>query len=216
MCMHYPSISRDRLTQQDSYSLLLYLFSSSSQLISSLYSLICAAAIVSDSEEAPIPIVCIFCAPISDTLTFMRLLHFNEADTFVLTNFHQKIIPPYAILSHRLEGCEILFADLENGAYKKKGSFRKLRFCANRAAHDGLRYFWIDTCCMTNGTYTSCQDRSIQCTVGMRMLQGVMCSCQTSPLLPPGEHHNKSVGKLRFGRASGSQEAGHSKSSSRP
>jgi hypothetical protein len=78
----------------------------------------------------------------------MRLLHFNEAETLVLTNFRGKIIPPYAILSHRWEGSEILYADLENGAYKEKDSFRKLQFCANRAALDGLQYFWIDTCCI--------------------------------------------------------------------
>jgi tetratricopeptide (TPR) repeat protein len=78
----------------------------------------------------------------------MRLLHFNEAETLVLTNFRGKIIPPYAILSHRWEGSEILYADLENGAYKEKDSIRKLQFCANRAALDGLQYFWIDTCCI--------------------------------------------------------------------
>lgn len=78
----------------------------------------------------------------------MRLLHFNEAGKLVLTNFRRKIIPPYAILSHRWEGSEILFTDLDNEAYKEKDGLRKLEFCANRAANDGLQYFWIDTCCI--------------------------------------------------------------------
>ncbi|KAF2471876.1 uncharacterized protein BDR25DRAFT_324964 [Lindgomyces ingoldianus] len=41
----------------------------------------------------------------------------------------KKIIPPYAILSHRWGDSEI-------------------EFCAKQAAQDQLQYFWIDTCCI--------------------------------------------------------------------
>jgi tetratricopeptide (TPR) repeat protein len=79
----------------------------------------------------------------------MRLLHFNALDRPILTDFGGKPTPPYAILSHRWSDSEVLIEDISDGNYKKReeGS-KKLRFCADRAAQDGLRYFWIDTCCI--------------------------------------------------------------------
>jgi MoxR-like ATPase len=79
----------------------------------------------------------------------MRLLHFVHPDRLVLTDFHGKSIPQYAILSHRWGGFEILLEDIGSGAYKeKKDGYRKLQFCAEQAAQDKLQYFWIDTCCI--------------------------------------------------------------------
>jgi chromosomal replication initiation ATPase DnaA len=66
-----------------------------------------------------------------------------------LTDFRGKTIPPYAILSHRWSDSEILIEDISNGTYKEKEEgYRKLQFCAERAAQDELQYFWIDTCCI--------------------------------------------------------------------
>ncbi|KAH5617499.1 hypothetical protein HBI23_255480 [Parastagonospora nodorum] len=79
----------------------------------------------------------------------MRLLHFNALGRLILTDFRGKPIPPYAILSHRWSDSEILIEDISNGNYKEKGEgYRKLKFCAEQAAQDGLLYFWIDTCCI--------------------------------------------------------------------
>jgi tetratricopeptide (TPR) repeat protein len=79
----------------------------------------------------------------------MRLLHFDPLKKLVLTDFRGKTIPPYAILSHRWGDAEILLEDIEGGTYKeKKDGYRKLQFCAERAAQDKLQYFWIDTCCI--------------------------------------------------------------------
>ncbi|KAF2008718.1 kinesin light chain [Aaosphaeria arxii CBS 175.79] len=79
----------------------------------------------------------------------MRLLHLEASGRPVLTNFHGKPIPPYAILSHRWGDSELLFEDLGSEAYKeKKDGVRKLKFCAKQAAEDNLQYFWIDTCCI--------------------------------------------------------------------
>ncbi|KAJ5042653.1 beta transducin-like protein-like protein HET-E4s, partial [Bipolaris maydis] len=47
-------------------------------------------------------------------------------------NFDDGDIPPYAILSHTW------------GA----DSDEKILFCGSQARHDGLQYFWIDTCCI--------------------------------------------------------------------
>ncbi|KAF2633298.1 kinesin light chain 3 [Macroventuria anomochaeta] len=81
--------------------------------------------------------------------TAMRLLHFDELERPILTDFRSKSIPPYAILSHRWSDSEVLIEDVSNGIYKKKeDGYRKLRFCAGQAAKDGLQYSWIDTCCI--------------------------------------------------------------------
>jgi tetratricopeptide (TPR) repeat protein len=79
----------------------------------------------------------------------MRLLHFDASGGLVLTDFHGKTIPPYAILSHRWSDSEILIEHIPNGAYKdREEGYRKLAFCAKQAAQDNLQYFWIDTCCI--------------------------------------------------------------------
>jgi tetratricopeptide (TPR) repeat protein len=79
----------------------------------------------------------------------MRLLHFDTLGKLVLTDFHSKTIPPYAILSHRWTDSEILIEHVSNGAYKEREEgYRKLAFCAKQAAQDKLQYFWIDTCCI--------------------------------------------------------------------
>jgi tetratricopeptide (TPR) repeat protein len=79
----------------------------------------------------------------------MRLLHYDALRRLVLTDFRGKTIPPYAILSHRWSDSEILIEDISNKTYKEKEEgYRKLQFCAERAAQDELQYFWIDTCCI--------------------------------------------------------------------
>lgn len=78
----------------------------------------------------------------------MRLLQFDEKGRLILTVFSGRTIPPYAILSHRWEGDEVLFEDLVYNEYKSKNGYRKIEFCATQTAQDRLQYFWIDTCCI--------------------------------------------------------------------
>jgi hypothetical protein len=79
----------------------------------------------------------------------MRLLHSNALGRLILTDFRGKLIPPYAILSHRWSDSETLIEDISNGKYKdREEGYRKLQFCAEQAAQDGLQHFWIDTCCI--------------------------------------------------------------------
>ena len=49
---------------------------------------------------------------------------------------------------------EVSFQDVEAGTGKSKAGWRKIQFCADKAAADGLRYFWIDTCCIDKGNNT--------------------------------------------------------------
>lgn len=96
----------------------------------------------------------------------MRLLETTDGRTYNLTDdfIHKDQIPAYAILSHTWEeGQEVTFENLvedKSSSYRKlrttlrlpprsgKGGYDKLRFCAKQAKRDGLRYFWVDTCCI--------------------------------------------------------------------
>jgi hypothetical protein len=78
----------------------------------------------------------------------MRLLQYNNGSDFSLTEFFESDIPKYAILSHRWEAEESTFEDLQNGTGKKKAGYKKIGFCGEQARRDGLKYFWVDTCCI--------------------------------------------------------------------
>jgi hypothetical protein len=77
----------------------------------------------------------------------MRLLHYNDNGEYSLTQFFDDI-PRYAILSHTWGPEEVTFEDLKKGNRVTKAGFDKIRFCGEQARHDGLQYFWVDTCCI--------------------------------------------------------------------
>jgi hypothetical protein len=61
-------------------------------------------------------------------------------------------LPAYAILSHTWGKEEVILQDMEAGAdmtkVASKAGWKKIEFCAQQAAADGLQYFWVDTCCI--------------------------------------------------------------------
>jgi hypothetical protein len=87
----------------------------------------------------------------------MRLLERNSAGEFILTkDFVDDEVPPYAILSHTwgANAEEVTFEDLTNGTGRDKAGHEKLRFCGDQVRYDGLRYFWVDTCCINKANFT--------------------------------------------------------------
>jgi heterokaryon incompatibility protein (HET) len=82
----------------------------------------------------------------------MRLLTYTNTGDFILTEPFSEdgSIPAYAILSHTWgkEDDEITFEELRAGRAKTKPAYRKLEFCRIQAANDGLKFFWVDTCCI--------------------------------------------------------------------
>ncbi|KAK4205936.1 heterokaryon incompatibility protein-domain-containing protein, partial [Rhypophila decipiens] len=82
----------------------------------------------------------------------MRLLERDPTGEFRLTkHLPNDKIPPYAILSHTWGDEEVLFRDLAGGTAKNKknnAGYSKIVFCGEQAERDGLRYFWVDTCCI--------------------------------------------------------------------
>lgn len=82
----------------------------------------------------------------------MRLLECSDDGKLSLTEslFNHKI-PPYAILSHTWSADntkEVTFKDIEGGTSKGKAGYGKIKFCAEQAGRNGLRYIWIDTYCI--------------------------------------------------------------------
>jgi hypothetical protein len=79
----------------------------------------------------------------------MRLLRLVD-NQFTFQDFPGEKKPPYAILSHTWEedSEEVKFQDVKFNTGGEKRGFRKLYFCGNQAARDGLLYFWVDTCCI--------------------------------------------------------------------
>jgi hypothetical protein len=82
----------------------------------------------------------------------MRLLTYRGDGELTITAdlVDEDTIPPYAILSHMwgADAEEVSFEDLASNTGKAKLGYEKIRFCGAQAQHDGLRYFWIDTCCI--------------------------------------------------------------------
>jgi hypothetical protein len=73
----------------------------------------------------------------------MRLLELKSNSKFSLTEDFINDKPPYAILSHTWGHYneEVTFKDLMEGSGKAKAGYRKLQFCEEQAALDGLQYF---------------------------------------------------------------------------
>ncbi|KAK5657213.1 hypothetical protein OQA88_3271 [Cercophora sp. LCS_1] len=88
----------------------------------------------------------------------MRLLERNTAGDFHLRlDSADDKVPPYAILSHTWGDEEVLFRDIEDGTYKCKAGYAKIQFCADQAERDGLKFFWVDTCCIDKSNDTELQ-----------------------------------------------------------
>jgi hypothetical protein len=69
-----------------------------------------------------------------------------------------------------------------NGRGKDKPAYCKVRLCVERAAKDGIRYFWIDTCCIDKQRRAT---RSNQLNLRLVLECGQMlCICLTFHTIP--------------------------------
>ncbi len=90
----------------------------------------------------------------------MRLI---EIGTFELKHFHEPNIPRYAILSHTWEDEEEeidhqTFIRASAREVKWKSKFHKIRGCARLAEEAGLKYIWVDTCCIDKSSSAELQE----------------------------------------------------------
>lgn len=86
----------------------------------------------------------------------MRLLSANADSSVSSTWFAGDQTPSYAILSHTWEPDDEEFSlkDLKDGVGYGKIGYAKVQFCAERAKADGLRFFWVDSCCIDRANST--------------------------------------------------------------
>ena len=110
----------------------------------------------------------------------MRLLKIEENGEFSLTKDIIYPTMPYVILSHTWgeDDEEVTFEDLKDGSGKTKKGYKKLRFCGQQAARDGLQYFWVDTCCINKSRDTELSKLSTPCFAGIAKRQYAMCIWQ--------------------------------------
>jgi hypothetical protein len=90
----------------------------------------------------------------------MRLLSTNADGGFSLTSFIANNIPSYAILSHTWgpDDQEVTFQDMCNATGSTKAGYRKIQFCGQQAQKDGLKYFWVDSCCIDKSSSAELQE----------------------------------------------------------
>ncbi|KAK4248387.1 beta transducin-like protein HET-E2C*4 [Corynascus novoguineensis] len=90
----------------------------------------------------------------------MRLLEYNGTGEICLTRFFVTDVPQYAILSHTWgsEEEEVSLQDLIDGRGKDKVGYKKIQFCGDQARRDGLRFFWVDTCCINKSDSAELQE----------------------------------------------------------
>ncbi|RYP60249.1 hypothetical protein DL771_010586 [Monosporascus sp. 5C6A] len=91
----------------------------------------------------------------------MRLLNSHTLD---FEEFSGPSIPEYAILSHTWGGEEVVYQDMRDSIprwrlkYKCKAGWQKISNCARQARRDGLRYVWVDTCCIDKSSSAELQE----------------------------------------------------------
>ncbi|CZR67435.1 related to beta transducin-like protein [Phialocephala subalpina] len=106
-------------------------------------------------------------------------------------------IPPYAILSHTwTEGEEVSFQELLDGTGKAKTGYEKIRFCGERAEHDGLQYFWVDTCCINKSNHSELSEAITSMFRWYR--RAVRCYVYLSDVSSPAVNADDSLVELPF------------------
>jgi hypothetical protein len=75
----------------------------------------------------------------------MRLIN---STTLQLEEFVPNLIPEYVILSHTWGEEEVSFKDMQGPLAENMKGFAKIKNCCARAARDGFKYAWVDTCCI--------------------------------------------------------------------
>lgn len=77
----------------------------------------------------------------------MRLLN---VETLEFTDFHNDERPTYAIASHRWQGAEAFFQDVQSKRNTYKSGYKKIEHFAKfvRKRICSVKWLWIDTCCI--------------------------------------------------------------------
>jgi hypothetical protein len=87
----------------------------------------------------------------------MRLL---SAEDQTFKEFTDDQAPPYAVLSHTWGAEEVTFEDIRCGLsrHESKAGWKKIQNCCTQAIKDGLKFMWIDTCCIDKSSSAELQE----------------------------------------------------------
>ncbi|KIW10635.1 hypothetical protein PV08_11599 [Exophiala spinifera] len=77
-----------------------------------------------------------------------------NTDTLRLEEFVGKKIPDYAILSHTWGDDEVSFKDFQEPSCVHKKGYVKISTTCKKAREAGIKYAWIDTCCIDKSSST--------------------------------------------------------------
>ena len=91
----------------------------------------------------------------------MRLLECKPNGDLVPREFFGPDTPVYAILSHTWGDEEVSFREIEAGIGKDKLGWKKIEFVRNKAGACGIRYVWVDTCCIDKTNAVELQEAII-------------------------------------------------------
>lgn len=93
----------------------------------------------------------------------MRLLQLSGHTDLQLITHDADKLPPYAILSHTwgADNEEVTFDDIVEGAGRDKPGYAKILFCGQQALRDGLKHFWVDTCCIDKRNHSELSEAII-------------------------------------------------------
>ncbi|KAI0449549.1 HET-domain-containing protein [Xylaria acuta] len=81
----------------------------------------------------------------------MRLLNVESRR---LREFFDSDIPKYAILPHTWGEEEVTFQDISKPNHQQKFGYVKINYCCLQAEEDGLKWVWVDTCCINKDSST--------------------------------------------------------------
>ncbi|KZZ88797.1 Ankyrin repeat-containing domain protein [Moelleriella libera RCEF 2490] len=86
----------------------------------------------------------------------MRLFMWDDDGALKFSKNYLNDIPRYAILSHTWgpDDEEVTYDDIKNGTGQNKAGYTKIDFCARLAKESGLKFFWVDTCCIKKMDFT--------------------------------------------------------------
>ncbi|KAK3317746.1 heterokaryon incompatibility protein-domain-containing protein [Cercophora scortea] len=75
-----------------------------------------------------------------------------DVETLELHEFVGSQVPAYAILSHVWGAEEVSFSEMKKAKHRaaaqQKAGFAKIKGCCARARKDGLKWAWVDSCCI--------------------------------------------------------------------
>ncbi|KAI0409275.1 heterokaryon incompatibility protein-domain-containing protein [Xylaria palmicola] len=75
----------------------------------------------------------------------MRLIN---TTTYTVHEFPGDSAGDYAILSHTWGEAECTLQDMSDPGVERRKGYKKIKFCCEQAVKEGLRWAWVDTCCI--------------------------------------------------------------------